>query len=200
MLSAVLEQALYVQRAKLASVPRRLSRGTVEREETFRRAKPERALRLEDGIHLNRVGAGDVEVPEGVVLPIVAAEPRGGPDPDRLLRVLVDRERVVGGEARRVSGAIAVDREPVAVVAVQPFRRAEPHEPTTVLMNRLDARARETIVRGERPELQLLRVRFGSRERQAADGERSAPDSRAEAPNGRRHADVDARGGSARRH
>ena len=120
--------------------------------------------------------------------------------PECLLRVLVSELDVVGGEAGRVAVAVAVDREPVAVVAVQALGGAEPHEAAAVLVDGRDARAGEAVVGGERPELKLLGVRTRAREREGAYDERSSPDSRTKAPDGRRRVGVDAKCGSAWRH
>ena len=200
MLAAVLEETLDLERGQLTAVRRRLACRTIELVEAARGAQPERALRLENCADLDRVGRDDAKVLEGVALAVIAAEASGRAHPECLLRVLVDREGVAGGEAGRVAVAMTVDGESVAVVAVQALGGAEPHETAAVLVDGRDARAGEAVVGGQRPELKLLGVRARAREREGAEGERSSPDSRTKAPDYRRRVSIDAECGSSRRH
>jgi hypothetical protein len=135
-LSAVLEQPLDVETSEALSEGDRLLRAAVELVQTVVGAEPERAPRLENGAHRNRVTGRQREVAEDVVVAIVTAEAHRRTDPQDMLAILVDREDLVVGEAGRVVGAMPIHGEGVSVVAIHSLLRAEPDEAVAVLHQR----------------------------------------------------------------
>ena len=115
-----------------------------------------------DGEHAAVAGA-----PAGLVRRRVAQEAAGGAvearqaalgaEPQAALGVLVGRHDVVVGDAVGIAGLVAVARDAVAVVAVQPGLGAEPHEAAPVLQDRQHGLLRQALLHREALEAQGAR-------------------------------------------
>ena len=97
------------------------------------------------------------EAPKPICGPVVDREARAGPGrarPQAPAAILEERRH--GGEwsAAGVGILLSVDPEAVAVVPVEPFLGAKPHEATAVLHDRLDPAVRQAVQHREALEAQ----------------------------------------------
>ena len=133
----------------------------VEADQPFERPDPHHPLR----IVVDAADAQVVEQPQRVVVRmvfhetfrhgVVEVEPLLGADPQfaRACEVYAVDER--GADRRRIPGVVAERFEIVAVVAVEPFGRPEPHQPRTVLCHGENHFVRQSRVDREVGEMEV---------------------------------------------